>query len=127
MIRRGSARPPQFIETQRDHYDADRRAINEAVDELLHTWQGDSAAAFQTRWYRDGGAPVPAHALAQMTSGLDRFVAQLRDYADQLEHAQHDRWMQMAVLTTMTVVNVAQGDSILRQTRRRFACRRWTP
>ena len=98
-----------LIETLRDHYDGDRGAINHSIDELLHTWEGDSAAAFQMRWYGDGGTPAPAHALAQMTSGLGRFVAQLRDYADQLEHAQHDHWIQMAVLTAMTVVNVAQA------------------
>ena len=97
------------FETLSDHYDADGRAINEAVDELLNTWQGDSATAFQTRWYGDGGTPAPAQALAHMTARLDRFVAQLRDYADQLEHAQHDHWIQMAVLTAMTVINVAQG------------------
>lgn len=100
-----------LIDTLRGHYDADRRAINEAVDELLHTWRGDGAAAFQKSWYGGGGTPAPAQALEQMTPKLDRFAAQLRDYADQLEHAQHDHWIQMAVLTAMTVVNVAQGGA----------------
>ena len=97
------------IEALRDDHDSDRRAVNEAVDELLHTWQGESAAAFQTRWYSGGGGAAPAHALAEMTRNLGQFAGQLRDYADQLEHAQHDHWIQTAMLTAMTAVNVAQG------------------
>lgn len=97
------------IESLRDHYDADRRAVNEGVDELLRSWHGDGATAFQASWYGDCSTVAPAQVLLGATHKPDSFVSQLRDYADKMEHAQHDHWIQMAVLAAMTVVNVAQA------------------
>lgn len=96
------------IEGLRDRYDADRRGINEAVDELLSVWHGDTSIAFEAKWHGGTGAPAPANVLADVTHTLDQFAKQLYDYADRLEHAQHDHWIQIAVLAAMTVVNVAQ-------------------
>ena len=96
------------IETVRDQFDADRRALDEAVDELGRTWTGDGSRAFAAMWYQGSHGPAPARVLADQTTGLDGFVRQLRDYADTLEHAQHEHWIQMGMMVVLTAVNVAQ-------------------
>ena len=96
------------IEAIRDRYDNDRRALNEAIDELTRTWTGDGASQYADRWYQDSGRTAPVQVLAGATASLDRFARHLRDYADQLEHAQNEHWLQMAIIIGLTVVNAAQ-------------------
>lgn len=96
------------IETLRDRYERDRRGLDDAVDELMRTWTGDSASQFSNAWYEGGARQAPAEVLAAATTTLDRFVRQLRDYADELEHAQNEHWIQMAMVVGLTVVNAAQ-------------------
>jgi hypothetical protein len=40
--------------------------------------------------------------------GLINFARQLNDYADRLEHAQHEHWLQIGIMGVLTVVSVAQ-------------------
>lgn len=96
------------IEALRDRYEKDRLALNDAVDELTRTWTGDSASQFSESWREDGAHRAPARVLEGATATLDQFVRQLRDYADQLEHAQHEHWIQLAMVVGLTVVNAAQ-------------------
>lgn len=96
------------IEALRDRYEKDRLALNDAVDELTRTWTGDSASQFSESWREDGVHRAPARVLEGATATLDQFVRQLRDYADQLEHAQHEHWIQLAMVVGLTVVNAAQ-------------------
>jgi uncharacterized protein YukE len=99
----------KHVEDLSARYDADRRAINEAVDELLRIWHGDSATDFAAKWYRGGaGGPAATAVLADAKQRLDGFAKKLNDYADQLEHAQHDHWIQTALMAGLTVVNVVQ-------------------
>lgn len=89
-------------------FDADQRAVNEAVGELLRTWEGGSATNFEAKW-SGGAVGISAVAvLADAKAQLDAFVRKLDDYADQLEHAQHDHWIQTALTAALTVANVAQ-------------------
>lgn len=96
------------IQSILDQFEADRTALNEAVDELTRTWTGDAAHAFADGWHTGAAKPSPAMVLADASKKLETFARQLHDYADQLEHAQHEHWIQMAVLAAMTVVNAAQ-------------------
>ncbi|MBV8528919.1 MAG: hypothetical protein JOZ75_11425 [Candidatus Dormibacteraeota bacterium] len=54
------------------------------------------------------GGPAPEAVLADAKNKLDSFAKQLNDYADQLEHAQHDHLIQMALMGALTVANIAQ-------------------
>jgi uncharacterized protein YukE len=96
------------VEDLSARYDADQRAINEAVDELLRTWHGDSATDFAAKWYGGSGGPAATAVLADAKQKLDGFAKKLNDYADQLEHTQHDHWIQTALMAGLTVLNVAQ-------------------
>ena len=96
------------IEAIRDRYEKDRRAVNEAIDELTRTWTGDGASQFADTWYQGSGEPAPAQVLAEAEATLLGFARQLRDYADQLEHAQNEHWLQLAMIVGLTVVNAAQ-------------------
>ena len=96
------------VESLRDRFDADRRGINESVDELTTTWTGSAAAAFQGTWYGGGSVPAPAAVLETAYQRLDRFSRQLYDYADQLQHAQEEHWISLAIMCALTVVNAVQ-------------------
>lgn len=82
-------------------------AINEAIDELGYEWRGDAATAFLTAWHSPA-ATGPQGAMTAVADGLTSFARQLNDYADRLEHAQHEHWVQLAVMGVLTVVDVAQ-------------------
>ena len=101
-------RTASTIEGLRDRYERNRHTLNEAVDELMRTWTGDGASQFWNMWHEGGAHRAPAAVLADATATLDRFVRQLRDYADELEHAQNEHLIQMAMVVGLTVVNAAQ-------------------
>lgn len=96
------------VEALLTRFDADHRRLNESVDELTTSWTGDAATQFRATWYGGGTQVAPDNVLADVHAKLARFSRDLRDYADQLEHAQNDHWIQMAILAAMTVVNAAQ-------------------
>ena len=89
-------------------FDADHRGLNESIDELTTSWTGESATQFRATWYGGGTQVSPHRVLTDAHAKLARFSRNLRDYADQLEHAQSEHWIQMAILAAMTVVNAAQ-------------------
>lgn len=82
-------------------------AINEAVDELGHVWTGDAATAFVTRWQTCETTASQA-TMKGAGDGLMKFARRLNDYADRLEHAQHERWLQLGIMGALFVVDVAQ-------------------
>ena len=94
------------IETLGDRLDSNRRGLNESIDELTRSWQGDGATQFRETWYGGGGSP--ATVMSDAHTQLIGFVRGLRDYADKLEQAQNEHWIQMGILAALTVVNVAQ-------------------
>ncbi|HEX6539684.1 MAG TPA: WXG100 family type VII secretion target, partial [Candidatus Dormibacteraeota bacterium] len=96
------------LESLGDRLDRDRRGLNEAIDELTRSWQGDGATQFHETWYGAGGGAAPATVMADAHTQLAGFVRNLRDYADKLEQAQNEHWIQMGILAALTVVNVAQ-------------------
>lgn len=96
------------IEALADHFDGHRRGLNEAVDELTGSWQGAGATQFHETWYGGGGSPAPATVLTNAHVQLTGFVTGLRDYADKLEQAQNEHWIQMGIMAALTVVNAAQ-------------------
>ncbi|MBV8527286.1 MAG: WXG100 family type VII secretion target [Candidatus Dormibacteraeota bacterium] len=96
------------VESLRGRFDADRRALDEAVNELTTSWRGDGATQFAATWSGGGGGPAPARVLHDASEQLRTFSTQLYDYADQLEHAQHEHWIELGIMAALTVVNVAQ-------------------
>lgn len=89
-------------------FDADHRGLNESIDELTTSWTGDGATQFRTTWYGGGAQVSPDKVLSDAHAKLSRFSRNLRDYADQLEHAQNEHWIQMEILVALTVLNAAQ-------------------
>lgn len=89
-------------------FDADHRGLNESVDELTTSWSGDGATQFRTTWYGGGTQVAPDKVLSDAHAKLSGFSRNLRDYADQLEHAQNEHWIQMEILVALTVLNAAQ-------------------
>ena len=96
------------VDALRDRLDGDRRALNEAVDELTTTWTGAGATAFQATWYGGAAGRAPAAVLDGAYHTLDRFARQLYDYADQLQHAQEEHWISLGIMAALTVVNAVQ-------------------
>ena len=96
------------VEALADRFDRDRRGLNEAVDELTRSWQGDGAGQFHQTWYEGGGSQAPATVLTSAHAQLTGFVTNLRDYADKLEQAQNEHWIQMGIMAALTVVNAVQ-------------------
>jgi uncharacterized protein YukE len=87
--------------------------INGAVDALTASWSGDTAESFRSAWHGAAapghrGTSAPALVFSAISAGMTQFANQLRDYADKLEHAQHEHWIELGVLALMTVVNAAQ-------------------
>ena len=97
-----------LIDGLRDRFDGNHRALDEAVDELTRTWQGDGASAFQATWYGGASGPAPTAVLADVSTKMASFSRALRDYADQLEHAQTEHWIQMGIMAALTIVNAVQ-------------------
>lgn len=98
----------QQVESLRDRFSADHRGLNESIDELTRTWQGDGAASFRAIWYGGATRQAPDAVLTDAHNKLDRFAKQLYDYADQLQHAQDEHWMQIGIMAALTVVNAVQ-------------------
>ncbi|MBV8527086.1 MAG: hypothetical protein JOZ75_02090 [Candidatus Dormibacteraeota bacterium] len=96
------------VESLRDRFDADRRAVNEAVAELTTTWTGAAGAAFHAAWNGDATGPARATVLDGAYRTLDQFARQLFDYADHLQHAQDEHWISMGIMAALTIVNVVQ-------------------
>lgn len=89
-------------------FHADHRGLNEGIDELTTAWTGDGATQFRATWYGGGTQVATDRVLTDARAKLSRFSRNLRDYADQLEHAQTEHWIQMGILVALTVVNAAQ-------------------
>jgi uncharacterized membrane protein len=49
--------------------------------------------------------------LSTLSHNLAAFSRELRDYADQLEHAQNEHWIQLGLMAALTVLNAAQGGA----------------
>ncbi|MBV8527241.1 MAG: WXG100 family type VII secretion target [Candidatus Dormibacteraeota bacterium] len=95
------------IQTMGHHYQGHVTAINEAVDELSRVWTGDAATSFLTAWHSPA-TTAPQTAMQGAADALANFARQLNDYADRLEHAQHEHWLQLGIMGALLVVDVAQ-------------------
>lgn len=95
------------IEAMGHEYEGHVTAINEAVDELGHVWTGDAAKAFVTAW-QSPEKTAPKKTMKGAGDGLMNFARRLNDYADRLEHAQHEHWLQLGIMGALAVVDVAQ-------------------
>jgi hypothetical protein len=93
-------------------YQGHVRVLSEAVDLLTTSWTGDAARSFHTAWYGpetcEARPTSPVQVMAWVASAMTTFAGQLRDYADSLERAQHEHWIELGVMAAMTLVNVAQ-------------------
>ncbi|MBV8195178.1 MAG: WXG100 family type VII secretion target [Candidatus Dormibacteraeota bacterium] len=97
------------IDSLNNEYTGHVGAINQAVTSLGETWGGDAGQAFIARWSAcSTSGTSPADVMSHMSGSLQQFAAGLRNYADQLENAQHEHWMMLGVMAVLTIVNVAQ-------------------
>jgi uncharacterized protein YukE len=82
-------------------------ALDDAVLTLTQSWTGTASTSFSNAWCactKDS----PSTVLSTLAGTLTQFSRQLRDYADTLEHAQHEHWIQLGLMAALTIVNVAQ-------------------
>ncbi len=100
------------VEGVNAEYQGHVAALNSAVDTLTSSWTGDAAGSFRSTWFGaqlcGAGPRAPSQVLAAVSSQMAQFAQQLCDYADALEHAQHEHWIEMGVLAAMAVVSAAQ-------------------
>lgn len=100
------------VEAVNAEYQGHVAALNDAVDTLTSSWTGDAAGSFRSTWFGPQlcgtGPTAPSQVLAAVSSQMTQFAQQLCDYADALEHAQHEHWIEMGVLAALTVVSAAQ-------------------
>jgi uncharacterized protein YukE len=82
-------------------------ALDDAVLTLTQSWTGTAATSFSNAWC-SCTKDSPSTVLSALADTLGKFSRELRDYADTLEHSQHEHWVQLGVMAALTIVNVAQ-------------------
>ena len=85
-------------------------ALDDAVLTLTQAWTGTAATAFRNAWTACTH-DSPSTILSSLGDNLTLFARELRDYADKLEHAQNEHWVQLGVLAALTILNAAQGGA----------------
>ena len=85
-------------------------ALDDAVLTLTQSWTGAAATSFCGAWTACTRGS-PSTVLSALGSNLAAFSRELRDYADQLEHAQNEHWVQLGLMAALTVLNAAQGGA----------------
>ena len=109
-IRGASARSPRWS-TRSPRSTAGRAlALDDAVITLTQSWTGTAATSFRGAWTA-GTRGSPSTVLSTLGDNLVAFSRELRDYADQLEHAQNEHWIQLGLMAALTVLNAAQGGA----------------
>jgi len=85
-------------------------ALDDAVITLTQSWTGTAATSFRGAWTA-GTRGSPSTVLNTLGDNLVAFSRELRDYADELEHAQNEHWIQLGLMAALTVLNAAQGGA----------------
>ncbi|MGP8161817.1 MAG: hypothetical protein ACLQGJ_11480 [Candidatus Dormibacteria bacterium] len=85
-------------------------ALDDAVLTLTQAWTGTATTAFRNAWTACTH-DSPSSILSSLGDNLTLFARELRDYADRLEHAQNEHWVQLGVLAALTILNAAQGGA----------------
>ncbi|HAW10024.1 MAG: hypothetical protein ABSC16_01700 [Candidatus Dormibacteria bacterium] len=86
-------------------------ALDDAVITLTQSWTGTAATSFRGAWTA-GTRGSPSTVLNTLGDNLVAFARELRDYADELEHAQNEHWIQLGLMAALTVLNAAQGGAL---------------
>ena len=84
--------------------------LDDAVITLTQSWTGTAATSFRDAWTASTRGS-PSTVLSTLGDELAAFSRELRDYADQLEHAQNEHWIQLGLMAALTVLNAAQGGA----------------
>ena len=84
--------------------------LDDAVITLTQSWTGTAATSFRGAWTA-GTRGSPSTVLSTLGDNLVAFSRELRDYADELEHAQNEHWIQLGLMAALTVLNAAQGGA----------------
>ena len=86
-------------------------ALDDAVITLTESWTGAAANSFRGAWTACTRSS-PSTLLSALGDNLAAFSRELRDYADQLEHAQNEHWIRFGLMAALTVLNAAQEAPI---------------
>lgn len=99
------------VDAVRSHAEDSHRTVDGAVAALTGRWQGQASRRFHSVWFSGDAASCrtpPSRSFAEVGDHLRALSDQLNQFADKLEHAQHEHWIQMGVLAAMLVVDAVQ-------------------
>ncbi|HET9052136.1 MAG TPA: WXG100 family type VII secretion target [Candidatus Dormibacteraeota bacterium] len=87
-----------------------RTHLDAAVEHLTAQWTGSASDRFRGIWF--DGSPTGQESATQSFAGLEgallELSSKLRDYADKLEKAQDEHWIQLGILAGMLIVDAVQ-------------------
>jgi len=99
-----------MVDTLAAEYRGATLALDDAVIALTQSWTGTAATAFRGAWTARTRSS-PSTVLGALAANLAAFSRELRDYADKLEHAQNEHWIQLGLMAALSVLNAAQGGA----------------
>ncbi len=99
-----------MVDTLAAEYRGATLALDDAVIALTQSWTGTAATAFRGAWTARTRSS-PSTVLGVLAANLAAFSRELRDYADKLEHAQNEHWIQLGLMAALSVLNAAQGGA----------------